>query len=156
MPGKKNRKILIMKIAIGSDHAGFKVKEALKQFLKEKGHDVIDYGTNSEQSCDYPDFALRVANDVAQNASEKGVLICGTGIGMSITANKVKGIRAALCHDELTAEMSRKHNDSNIFCAGSKTSEINKIFSMLSIWLSTPFESGRHEKRVNLIQKAEQ
>lgn len=141
-----------MKIAIGSDHAGFQVKESLKKFLAGIGLEVIDMGTHNEESCDYPDFAKKVAQAISTNQCEKGVLICGTGIGMSITANKFKNVRAALVCNEYTAEMSRKHNDSNVFCTGARVFKINEIEKMLRKWLETQFEGERHQKRIDKIE----
>lgn len=142
-----------MKIVIGSDHAGFKVKERLKKLLQEWGHDVIDVGTSGEESCDYPDFAEKVARAVASGQGERGVLLCGTGIGMAMTANRIPGALAATVHDRVTAEMSRKHNNANIFCAGAWVLPAGEIESNLKVWLETPFEGGRHERRVGKILK---
>jgi ribose 5-phosphate isomerase B len=140
-----------MKIAIGADHAGFAAKEEIKTVIKALGHAVIDEGTSSETSVDYPDFAEKVARAVASGEAERGVLICGTGIGMSIAANKVHGIRAAVVSDEKTAALSRQHNDANVFCAGSRILPVVKIAESLKVWLQTPFEGGRHVNRVNKI-----
>jgi ribose 5-phosphate isomerase B len=142
-----------MKIVIGSDHAGFKVKERLKKLLQEWGHQVIDMGTGGEESCDYPDFAEKVARAVASGQGERGVLLCGTGIGMAMTANRIPGALAATVHDRVTAEMSRKHNNANIFCAGAWVLPAGEIESNLRVWLETPFEGGRHERRVGKILK---
>lgn len=141
-----------MKIALGADHAGFATKESLVGFLSNLGHEVVDTGTHSAESCDYPDFAKKVAQLVSSNQCERGVLICGTGIGMSITANKFKKIRAALCCNEYTAEMSRRHNDSNIFCIGARVFDLKSTEKLLKIWLETPFEGERHQRRVNKIE----
>lgn len=138
-------------IALGADHAGFKVKEELKAMLRQKGLQVLDVGTTSEESTDYPDYAVKVAQAVSSGKARQGVLVCGTGIGMCMAANKVRGIRAALVTDELTAEMSRKHNDANVFCAGARVLSGEKIRQLLEAWLSTPFEGGRHERRVKKI-----
>lgn len=145
-----------MKIAIGSDHAAFQVKEGLKQRLGGLGHEVVDLGTKSEESCDYPDFAEAVARTVGEGRADRGVLVCGTGIGMSIAANKVAGVRAALVTDALTSEMSRRHNDANVFCAGARVLTPEKIGEYLEIWLTTPFEAGRHERRVDKLKKLDQ
>jgi ribose 5-phosphate isomerase B len=142
-----------MKIVIGSDHAGFKVKERLKKLLQEWGHNVIDVGASGEESCDYPDFAEKVARAVASGQGERGVLLCGTGIGMAMTANRIPGALAATVHDRVTAEMSRKHNNANIFCAGAWVLPAGEIESNLKVWLETPFEGGRHERRVGKILK---
>ena len=144
-----------MKIAIGADHAGFAAKEEIKTVIKALGHTVLDEGTSSEASVDYPDFAEKVAHAVVSGEADKGVLICGTGIGMSIAANKVEGIRAALVGDEKTAELSRQHNDANIFCAGSRITPVVKIAESLKVWLETPFEGGRHLNRVAKITAIE-
>ena len=141
-----------MKVAIGADHAGFAVKEEIKAVVRALGHVVIDKGTTSEASVDYPDYAAEVARSVTSGEAERGVLLCGTGIGMSIAANKVAGIRAALVSDEKTAELSRQHNDANVFCAGARVLPTVRIAEMLKVWLSTPFEGGRHQRRVEKIQ----
>ena len=140
-----------MKIAIGADHAGFAAKEEIKTVIKALGHTPADLGTSSEASVDYPDFAEKVARAVASGEADRGVLICGTGIGMSIAANKVEGIRAAVVSDEKTAALSRQHNDANVFCAGSRITPVVKIAECLKIWLQTPFEGGRHVNRVTKI-----
>lgn len=137
-----------MKIAIGSDHAGFRAKEALKASLAASGHQVDDVGTKSEDSVDYPDFAVAVSEKVAKKADERGIILCGTGIGSCIAANKVAGIRAALVHDGFTAEMSRRHNDSNVLCLGARVLAEDRIKDLTRLWLETPFDGGRHEKRV--------
>lgn len=141
-----------MKISIGSDHAGFEVKESLKQVLEAAQHELLDMGTNGTDSCDYPDFAGRVGQSVARGESERGILICGTGIGMCITANKVPGIRAALVTDAFTSEMSRRHNNANVFCAGARVLSLDMIEDCLHLWLKTPYEGGRHERRVGKIE----
>jgi ribose 5-phosphate isomerase B len=144
-----------MRIAIGSDHAGFAAKEELKVVLRALGHAPEDVGTSGEASCDYPDFAALVARKVAGGDCERGVLVCGTGIGMSIAANKVAGIRAAVVCDEKTAELSRRHNDANVFCAGARVMPVVKIAEALKVWLQTPFEGGRHVRRVEKIRDLE-
>ena len=144
-----------MKIAIGADHAGFAAKEEMKAVIKALGHQVLDAGTASDASVDYPDFAEKVARAVVNGEADRGVLICGTGIGMSIAANKVHGIRAAVIADEKTAELSRKHNDANIFCAGARMTPLPRIAESLKVWLQTPFEGGRHQNRVNKISAIE-
>jgi ribose 5-phosphate isomerase B len=140
-----------MKIAIGADHAGFAAKEEIRTVLKALGHAVLDLGTTGEASVDYPDFAEKVARAVVSGEAERGVLICGTGIGMSIAANKVPGIRAAVVSDEKTAALSRQHNDANVFCAGARVTPVVKIAESLKVFLQTPFEGGRHQNRVNKI-----
>lgn len=144
-----------MKIAIGADHAGFAAKEEIKTVIKALGHSVVDEGTTGEASVDYPDYAEKVARAVAKGEVDRGVLICGTGIGMSIAANKVPGIRAAVVSDEKTAALSRQHNDANVFCAGSRTTPVVKIAESLKVFLQTPFEGGRHLNRVNKIAALE-
>ena len=145
-----------MKIAIGSDHRGYEVKRRLLARLKALNHDVHDLGTDSRDSVDYPDFAFRVATAVSQGEVERGILICGTGIGMSIAANKVPGVRAAPCHDSITAEMSRRHNDANILCLSADLLGEELIERMVRIWLDTDFEGGRHARRVEKIAKYEE
>jgi ribose 5-phosphate isomerase B len=140
-----------MKIAIGSDHRGYEAKERIKAMLQGMGQNVADYGTNSRQPCDYPDTALAVAQAVSGGEVERGVLFCGSGIGMSITANKVHGVRAALCHDELTAQMARRHNDANILCLPADLIGDALMQSIVRMWLSTEFEGGRHTRRVEKI-----
>lgn len=144
-----------MKIALGSDHAGFEVKEKVKALLKNLGYEALDCGTHSKESCDYPDTAQAVAKSVAAKESERGILICGSGIGMEIAANKVKGIRAALCVNEEMASLSRLHNDANVLCLGARTFPDN-IDKTVETWLKTPFEGGRHQKRIDKIQKLEE
>ncbi len=140
-----------MKYFIGTDHAGFAVKPFVIEYLEKRGIEVEDLGTYSSESVDYPDFAHKVAEAVLANEGTKGILICGSGIGMSLAANKHKGIRAALCHDHYTAKMARLHNDANILCFGERIVGIGVIESMLEAWLETEFEGGRHERRVKKI-----
>jgi len=144
-----------MKIAIGSDHAGFKLKETVKEFLKTSGIEVIDFGTHSEESADYPDFAFPVAEAVAKKEFNFGILICGTGIGMSITANKVAGIRAALCNDLFTANCSKEHNDANVLCMGGRIVGEGLAKAIVQTWLERKFQGGRHERRVKKIEEYE-
>ncbi|HLD18822.1 MAG TPA: ribose 5-phosphate isomerase B [Candidatus Nanoarchaeia archaeon] len=141
------------KIAIGSDHAGFELKEHIKALLRD-AYDVEDVGTNSEESCDYPDYAIKVADSVLKN-NKLGILICGTGIGMCMTANKIHGIRAALAKDAYMAEMARKHNDANVLCMGGRTTSPEDAEIIVHNFLTTEFEGGRHEKRVQKIMAAE-
>ncbi|HAN86127.1 MAG: ribose 5-phosphate isomerase B [Bacillota bacterium] len=142
-----------MKVAIGSDHAGYDVKEEVLKKLSCEGHEVKDFGTHSHESVDYPDIAHEVAEAVASGDCDRGVLICGTGIGMSIAANKVRGVRAALCHDDFTARMAREHNDANILAVGTRTTATYGIMRMVDIFLSTEFAGGRHANRVSKIEK---
>lgn len=144
-----------MKVAIGSDHRGFTAKQELTTFLKELGHTVTDFGCGSTEKADYPDHALRGAGSVASGESDRGILLCGSGIGMSITANKVKGIRAALCHDELTAEMSRRHNNANVLCLPADLIGKELIRRMVDVWMRTEYEAGRHDRRVKKIMDYE-
>jgi ribose 5-phosphate isomerase B len=140
-----------MKIAIGSDHAGFELKEIISQLLKEMGHEVIDMGTASNSSVDYPDFAETVSKAVSEGSVDRGILICGTGIGMSIVANKFKNVRAALCNDLFTAKMSRLHNDANVLAIGGRIVGKDLAKEIVNIWINTPFEGGRHLKRLEKI-----
>ena len=143
------------RIAIGSDHAGFAMKETLKQYLKEKGYDVKDFGTDSEDSCDYPDFAFAVADCVAAKEADKGVLVCGTGIGISIASNKIKGIRCALCNDVYSAKMCRQHNNANVLAMGGRVTGFGPAGEIVWAFVETNFEGGRHERRVNKIMALE-
>lgn len=142
-------------IAIGADHAGYDAKEILKKYLESKNIEYKDFGTYSKDSCHYPIFAEKVARSVANHESEKGILVCGSGIGVSIAANKVGGIRAALCYEPELAEMARKHNDANVICFGARFSDTKKMEEMIDIFLKTDFEGGRHGDRVKLIEKIE-
>jgi ribose 5-phosphate isomerase B len=144
-----------MKIAIGSDHRGFEAKRRVLGFLKQFGHDVVDVGAAGPESVDYPDFAFQVASRVSKGEVERGILICGTSIGMCIAANKVKGVRAAPCHDSITAEMSRRHNNANVLCLSADLLGEELIDRMVRIWLETDFEGGRHARRVEKIAKIE-
>ncbi len=140
-------------IAVGSDHAGYELKNQLIEHLKNRGYEVKDYGTYSEASCDYPDYAKQVANAVAGGEAEQGLLVCGTGIGMSMVANKVKGIRAAVLSDEFSAEATRSHNDANILCLGARVVDYAKAEKLLDIFLDTPFSA--EEKHIRRIGKIE-
>lgn len=142
-------------IALGSDHGGYKLKEAVKKYLDIKGIDYNDFGTFSEDSVDYPIYAQKVANSILNGECEKGILCCGTGIGISIAANKIKGIRAAVCSDEFCAEMCRRHNDANIISFGGRVISEEKCLAMTDIFLNTEFEGGRHEKRIDQIKRIE-
>ncbi len=144
-----------MRVAIGSDHGGFRLKEEIKSYLIEKGYDVDDFGCYSEESVDYPDFAKKVAEAVAKGDYGFGVLMCGTGIGISIAANKVKGIRAALCHDGLTARLAKQHNNANILCMGGRTTGLETAKDIVDNYLSHEFEGGRHLRRINKIMDIE-
>lgn len=144
-----------MRIAVGSDHAGLPLKEPLVTFLIEKGWDVEDFGTFSQDSVDYPDYALKVSEAVARGDVDRGLLICGSGQGMCMTANKVTGVRAALAHDVVSARLSREHNDSNVLCMGARFVAIGLAQEILSTWLETDFEAGRHIRRIEKIQEFE-
>ena len=144
-----------MKIAIGSDHAGFDLKEYLKGYLEKKGHTLIDVGTYERKSVNYVDYALKVAEMVASGGAEKGILICGTGIGMCIAANKVRGIRAALVHSLYTARMAALHNNANVITMGGRIETPEEAAEFVDTWLTTPFEGGRHEERLNKIKEYE-
>ncbi|NLV82235.1 MAG: uracil phosphoribosyltransferase [Synergistaceae bacterium] len=145
-----------MKIILAADHAGFTMKEVIKKYLEEKEYEVLDCGTTSgDLSVDYPDFGFKAAEIVASNKADMGVLICGTGIGMSMVANKVQGIRATLCHDHYTAEMSRKHNNSNILVMGSRVTSIEIAKDIVDTWLTTEFEAKKHKIRIDKIANYE-
>ena len=143
-----------MKIAIGSDHGGYELKEYLKPFLIEQGHQLDDVGCYSRESVDYPEQARAVTALVKEGKADRGILICGTGIGMSIAANRVPGIRAALCHELFTAKMSRHHNDANVLCMGGRVTGPGLALEMVKLWLTTPFDGGRHERRLCQIDPA--
>ncbi len=144
-----------MKIAVACDHRGYEAKELIKSLLQRAGHEVVDCGTNESKSCDYPDYGIPAALSVSRNEVDRGILICGSGVGMSITANKIRGIRAALCHDELTAQMSRKHNNANMLCLPAMLVNDPLITRIVEIWLTTEFEGGRHDRRVQKMMEAE-
>ncbi len=145
-----------MRIAIGSDHRGVVVKSKIIELLRRLGHQVDDVGTHGSESMDYPDVAAEVGQKVGSHAADRGILICGTGIGMSIAANKVPGVRAAPCHDDLTAEMSRRHNDLNVLCLSADMLGEKRIDRMVEIYLTTEFEGGRHQRRIGKISELEQ
>ena len=144
-----------MKIAIGSDHRGYDVKRRIRSLLEQMGHTVLDLGPQSNESVDYPDFAFQVASAVAEGRVDRGILVCGTGIGMCIAANKVKGVRAAPCHDSITVEMSRRHNDANVLCLSADLLGEELIGRIVRLWLETEFEGGRHARRVEKITRFE-
>jgi ribose 5-phosphate isomerase B len=144
-----------MKIAIGSDHRGFRAKQRIATLLRQLGHEVFDAGPESESSVDYPDYAQLVGLAVGHGEVDRGILICGTGIGMTIAANKVAGVRAAPCHDSITAEMSRRHNDANVLCLSADLLGEDLIDRMVRIWLTTDFEGGRHARRVEKLMRIE-
>jgi ribose 5-phosphate isomerase B len=144
-----------MRISLGSDHRGFACKTKLMNFIRGLGHEVNDAGSFSEENSDYPDFAFAVAEGVGAGRVDRGVLICGTGIGMAIAANKVPGVRAAPCPDLVTAEMSRRHNDANVLCLSSDLQGEEMMERIVRLWLETEFEGGRHARRVDKIRKYE-
>ena len=138
-----------MKIAIGCDHGGFALKSSIVSLLQELGHDVEDLGTDSADSVDYPDYAKAVCGKVRDGVCDRGILICGTGIGMSMVANKQKGIRAALCHEIFTARMSREHNDANVLCLGERVIGPGLALEVVRTWVNTEFGGGRHQRRID-------
>ncbi|HEX8846185.1 MAG TPA: ribose 5-phosphate isomerase B [Pyrinomonadaceae bacterium] len=144
-----------MKVALASDHAGFAEKERLKPLLQEMGLEVEDLGAVSEESVDYPDYARKVAERVARGEAERGVLVCGSGIGMAITANKVRGVRAAVAWSEESARLARQHNDANVLAIGSRTTGQDEIQKIVRTWFSTDFDAGRHSARVEKIKEIE-
>ena len=144
-----------MRIAIGSDHRGFPIRSKVIELLGQLGHEVDDVGAFSAEPVDYPDIAALVAEKVSHGDAERGILMCGSGLGMCIAANKFRGVRAAPCHDDLTAEMSRRHNDTNILCLSADLLGERLIDRMVELWLSTSFEGGRHARRIEKIVELE-
>ncbi len=144
-----------IKIALGADHAGFALKERVREYLLKKGYEVEDYGTESTEAVDYPDFAQKVAKRVAAKEATYGVLVCGTGLGMELAANKVPGIRATPCQDTLSARLAREHNDANVLTMGGRLIDEATAQKVLDVWLSTPFAGGRHDRRVKKIDAIE-
>jgi ribose 5-phosphate isomerase B len=142
-------------LAIGSDHGGFALKQEIMEHLREKGVEFKDFGTYTEESCDYPEYGEAVARAVASGECTRGIAICGTGIGISIAANKVRGIRAAVCGDCYSAEMTRRHNDANILCMGARVVGSGLAMKIVDVFLETPFEGGRHARRVGKIHEIE-
>lgn len=142
-------------IAIGSDHGGYKLKEEIKKYFGEKEISYKDMGCISEERVDYPNIAKEVAKQVQSKECEKGILICRSGIGMSMVANKFKGVRCALCHNEFTAKFSRLHNDANVLAMGADDVTVNEAICMIRMWLATEFEGGRHEERLKIIEEIE-
>lgn len=140
------------KIAIGSDHGGFNLKGTIIKHLEAKGYEVKDFGTYSTDSCDYPIYAKAVGNSVASGESEKGILVCGSGIGVSIVANKIKGVRAALCHESHSAMLSRLHNDANVLCLGERITGESLALDIVDVWLKSEYEGGRHQKRIDMME----
>jgi ribose 5-phosphate isomerase B len=144
-----------MRIVIGTDHRGFAIRAKVCEWVRQLGHEAIDEGTFSADAVDYPDIAARVAHKVSRHEADRGILVCGTGLGMCIAANKIVGIRAAPCHDDITAELSRRHNDSNVMCFSADLLGERLIEQMIETWLNTPFEGGRHARRVEKITDLE-
>ena len=144
-----------MQIWIGADHAGVALKEQIKGLLRSDRHEVTDRGAHSDESVDYPDFAASVAQGVSSGRAERGILVCGTGIGMAIAANKISGVRAAVCHDLETVRLSRRHNQANVLALGARTLDAELALSMVREWLRVGFEGGRHDRRVHKISSLE-
>lgn len=144
-----------MKIAVASDHRGVKMKSQIVSKLTALGHAAVDLGPAGDAQVDYPDFASQVAAQISRGAAERGILICGTGMGMCITANKFKGVRAVTCHDQMTAEMSRRHNDANVLCLSADLTSEKLLNEMVDSWLNTEFEGGRHARRLDKISAIE-
>ena len=144
-----------MKVAIGSDHGGYSLKESIKEELEKRGIEVKDFGTHSEESCDYPDFAEAVGEVVAKGDFERGIVICGTGIGISIAANKIPGIRCALVGDCFSARATREHNDANVLALGARVLGTGLALEIVNIWLGTEFQGERHQKRIDKISSLE-
>lgn len=144
-----------MKVSVGSDHRGIEQRSAIVSAVNSCGHQAIDFGTHSTESCDYPDIVEPVASSVAKGEADRAILICGTGIGVSIAANKITGIRAAVCHDLRTAKLSRNHNDANVLCMPADTLSGEQMKEIIELWLSEDFEGGRHARRVDKIHRLE-
>lgn len=142
-----------MELAIGCDHAGYILKEPISRYLASKGIPYRDVGTSSGESVDYPIYGMKVAKLVSSGQCQRGILLCGSGIGMSIVANRLQGVRAALCHDVYTARLSRQHNDANVLVLGARIIGLGLAMEIVKTWLETPFEGGRHQKRVALIDE---
>jgi ribose 5-phosphate isomerase B len=140
-----------MRISLAADHAGYRFKERLEQELRRLGHELRDFGTGSEESCDYPDFAIPAVRSVASGEADRAILACTNGIGMTMLANKIRGIRAAMVYNERTAEMTRAHHDSNVLCLGAKEFPEEDLLKFVRLWLESPFEGGRHTRRVGKI-----
>jgi len=144
-----------MRIAVGTDHRGYQLRSKVIELVERLGHEVEDMGTFSSEAVDYPDIAAQVSRKVSQGEADLGILVCGTGLGMCIAANKIQGIRAAACHDDLTAEMSRRQSDANVLCLSADLLGERLIDRMIELWLSTPFEGGRHGQRIEKIAELE-
>jgi len=145
-----------MRIAVGTDHRGYGIRKRLIESLQRLGHEVVDLGSDSPEPVDYPDIAARVAGMVSRGQADRGILVCGTGLGMCIAANKFPGVRAAPCYDELSAEISRRHNDLNVLCLSGDLMGEQLLHWVVEIWLTTPFDGGRHARRLEKIRKIEE
>lgn len=145
----------IMKIGIGNDHSAVEMKQEITAYLKELGHEVVNYGTDSNESCDYPEYGEKVGRAVVSGEVEKGILICGTGFGISLAANKVKGVRAVVCSEPYTAKLSRMHNDANILAFGARVVGIEMAKMIVNEWLNAEFEGGRHQRRIDMVMAIE-
>lgn len=144
-----------MKLSIAADHRGFQAKERMKAFLAELGHEATDFGTDSTKPCDYPEIAYPAVKAVVEGKAELGILFCGTGIGMCMTANKVRGVRGALCHDEVSADMARRHNDAKVLCLPADLLGEKQMTKIIRIFLETRFDGGRHQRRIDKLAKIE-
>lgn len=144
-----------MKIAVGCDHGGFDHKNAIAEHLKQRGFEVVDYGIYENKSVDYPDIASKLCNGILEGEADLGILVCGTGIGMSIAANKFKGIRAAACSEHFSAKYTRLHNNSNVLCLGGRVIGIGTALELADLFVNTEFEGGRHQNRIDKIEKIE-
>lgn len=145
-----------MKIGIGNDHSSVEMKQQIKEFVERMGHEVVDFGTNSTQSCDYPVYGEKVARAVVAKEVERGIVICGTGVGISLAANKVKGIRCVVCSEPYSAKLSRQHNNSNMLAFGARVIGIEMAKMIVTEWLNTEFEGGRHQRRIDMITAIEE
>jgi len=141
------------KIAIGADHGGFELKEKIKHFVQNLGYEIKDFGTEDGNSCDYPIIAKAIARKVADKEFSKGIIICGSGLGVAIAANKVRGVRAVTCHDVYSAKMSRLHNNANVLTMGGRVITAEMAYEVVKIWLETEFEGGRHQRRIDMIEE---
>jgi len=142
-----------MKIMVGCDHGGYPLKSAIVSYLQNRGYEVYDIGAHSAESCDYPEYAVRVARSVSGGEVERGILVCGSGIGMSIAANRIRGVRAVQPNEPYAAKMSRRHNNSNVLCLGGRLIGVDMATEIVDVWLNEPFEGGRHQRRVELIDR---
>lgn len=145
----------LRRIALGADHAGCQVKDRIKELLQKKGFELLDFGTHSEEPVDYPDYAKLVAQSVANAESDRGILVCGTGLGMAIAANKIQGIRAATCNDTYTARMAAEHTDANVLCVGARVVDADHAAAIVEEWLKGKFGGGRHQRRLDKINELE-